>query len=265
MDSALPEITSVAIDAVFTTLSTMEVGLDADPLQYGPKRLNGKVAGARGMLTDTESLFLRVSQWLQKYRAAHRTMQTTLDLDKKNLLANDPEVRSGHNISDRDAIASMKLREEVRALARIEQTVADLEALLTVIKAKRTDLKDVQGRIRDQIKLCQEEIGLGGRWGSKPVPGREAPDLESSPDVDKKTLKDLHEMFTGTGVSEPDLAAVAPLPEVEPAPQEGATTESLGSEGDDSDSDAYLAAIASPKETATPLQNIDQLLNDLDL
>ena len=132
-------------------------------------------------------------------------------------------------------------------------------------KGSAEDLKDVQGRIRDQIKLCQEEIGLGGRWGSKPVPGREAPDLESSPDVDKKTLKDLHEMFTGTGVSEPDLAAVAPPPEAEPASQEAATTECFGSEGDDSDSDAYLAAIASPKETATPLQNIDQLLNDLDL
>jgi hypothetical protein len=38
---------------------------------------------------------------------------------------------------------------------------------MTVIKAKRTDLKDLQGRLRDQLKLCQEQIALGQRWGSK--------------------------------------------------------------------------------------------------
>jgi hypothetical protein len=34
-----------------------------------------------------------------------------------------------------------------------------------VVRIKRADLKDIQGRLRDQLKVCQEEIGLGGRWG----------------------------------------------------------------------------------------------------
>ena len=45
--------------------------------------------------------------------------------------------------------------------------IQDLDAVLSVIRAKRTDLKDIQGRLRDQFKICQEEIGLGGRWGSR--------------------------------------------------------------------------------------------------
>jgi hypothetical protein len=275
----LPEITVTVVESVFRRLSTMEVPLDFDPLQFGPKRLNGKVAGARGMLTECEGVYLKVSLWLQKYRAAHRTLEMEMDLAKKHLYANDPEVRSGRNVADRDALATMKLRDQARALSAVAQSQADLEAMLTVVKAKRADLKDVQGRIRDQMKLCHEEIGLGGRWGTKPAPGTQAPDLNVSPNVDVQTLKDLHEMFTGDRASEPDLAALAPVveePELEPTPAEVAeeppvdpfapvdppTEDTNGM--DDDEADEFLAAIETPA-TGPDLRNLDDLLQDLDL
>jgi hypothetical protein len=288
--STLPEITVTVVESVFRRLTTMEVPLDADPLQFGPKRLNGKVAGARGMLTECEGIYLKVSLWLQKYRAAHRTLEMEMDLAKKHLYANDPEVRSGRNVADRDALATMKLRDQARALSAVAQSQADLEAMLTVVKAKRADLKDVQGRIRDQMKLCHEEIGLGGRWGTKPAPGTQAPDLSESPNVDVQTLKDLHEMFTGDRASEPDLAAHAPpveepppVEELEPAP----AVEAVDASDDppvfrgprrvfssppsqetngmvDAEADEFLAAIETPA-TGPDLRNLDDLLQDLDL
>ena len=279
--STLPEITVTVVESVFSRLTTMEVPLDADPLQFGPKRLNGKVAGARGMLTECEGIYLKVSLWLQKYRAAHRTLEMEMDLAKKHLYANDPEVRSGRNVADRDALATMKLRDQARALSAVAQSQADLEAMLTVVKAKRADLKDVQGRIRDQMKLCHEEIGLGGRWGTKPAPGTQAPDLNESPNVDVQTLKDLHEMFTGDRASEPDLAALAPVveePEAEleptpaeaiaeppvdlPAPVDPPVEDTNGM--DDDEADEFLAAIETPA-TGPDLRNLDDLLQDLDL
>ena len=151
----------------------------------------------------------------------------------------------------------MCIRDRYRLLSQMSQTQSDLEAVLTVIKAKRADLKDVQGRLRDQIKLCHEEIGLGARWGSKPAPGTEAPDLDESPNVDKQTLKDLHEMFMGTGVEEPDLAAVVPA---EPTPEEPATLPDPT--GSDAESDDFLDAISTP-ETGEDLRSIDDLLGDL--
>ena len=290
----LPEITVDVVESVFRRLSGMEVELDADPLQFGPKRLNGKVAGTRGMLTECESVYLNVSLWLQKYRAAHRTLETEMDLAKKHLYANDPEVRAGRNVADRDALATMKLQQQARDLSAVAQSQADLEAMLTVVKAKRADLKDVQGRIRDQIKLCSEEIGLGGRWGSKPHPGTEAPDLDASPNVDVQTLRDLHEMFTGDRASEPDLAAVVetldepvnavaetPAPiEVEEGVEEvveEVSTEAVetptpdpdppaqaGNGLDDTAADEFLSAIDTPA-TGPDLRNLDDLLKDLDL
>ena len=268
--STLPEITVSVVESVFRRLSTMEVELDADPLQYGPKRLNGKVAEARGMLTECEGIFLDVSLWLQKYRAAHRTLETEMDLAKKHLYANDPEVRAGRNVADRDALATMKLRGQALELSAVAQSQSDLEAMLTVVKAKRADLKDVQGRLRDQMKLCHEEISLGGRWGSKPAPGTKAPDLDEAPDVDKKTLKDLHEMFTGSRSAEPDLAAVVP-PVEEPAPEapveDQVQDDPPAQETNgliDEEADEFLAAIETPV-TGQDLKNLDDLLDDLDL
>jgi len=298
--TTLPLISSAVVDSVFSLLSKMEVELDADPLQFGPKRLNSKVAQARGMLTECEGLFLKVSQWLQKYRAALRTLETELDLDMKHLFANDPEVRAGRNVADRDALATMKLREQASEVAEVQQTREDLEAMLTVIKAKRSDLKDVQGRLRDQMKLCNEEIALGARWGSKPRRDLCAPDLDASPDVDRQTLRDLHDMFMGLNPKEPDLGALVPpvvdaspsalnaetvanieealgdcdtpAPQPDPSPEaspeepEAAVEEgSLGGvvPSGDGDFDDLLAGIPAPSEM--PQKALDDILDDLDL
>ena len=62
---------------------------------------------------------------------------------------------------------------------------------MTVVKAKRDDLKDILGRIRDQLKLCQEEIGLGSRWGSAPAPGQAVPSRSAGVGVDPTLLAEV--------------------------------------------------------------------------
>ena len=82
-------------------------------------------------------------------------------------MANDPHVRSGRSQQEREALASTQLVHIQSKINPCKLAVHDLEDVLKVIKAKRTDLKDLQGRIRDQLKLCQEQIALGQRWGQK--------------------------------------------------------------------------------------------------
>jgi len=210
--SNFPPIDKPFIDRVFKALSVMEIELDQDPLQYGPKRLSGKIANTRGMLTRCERIYLQIAHVLQQYRAANRASQLEFDLGLQHLLANDPEVRAGRNVRDRDAIATMKLHEEHKVLSDLGAGVLDLEAVMAVIKAKRTDLKDVQGRLRDQMKLCNEEIGLGARWGSKPAPGQASPDLDSAPRVNVTTVDELRDLFQGGDV---EIQAPQPTSEQE--------------------------------------------------
>lgn len=160
---------------IYDRLADMEVSLDADPLAFGPKRLQEKMAQCRKCLSETERIFLDISQAMHRAKRNLRAKKAALDLSTKFLYAEDPEVRSGRNIADRDAFAAIKLKEEWMEVHSCEQLVQDIEAVIIVIKAKRSDLRDTQGRLRDQLRLCQQELELGGRWGSRRP---NAPELE---------------------------------------------------------------------------------------
>lgn len=159
-------MTEIDFDGIYDALRVMDVQLDPDPIQYGPKRLNGKVAESRAQLSKCESIFLDLSQELSRVKRESRLAEADFNLQMKHLLANDPEVRAGRNLKDREAIATMKLEAEHRKINDLTLFIEEVEACLTVIKAKRSDLKDIQGRLRDQIKLIQEEINLGTKWGN---------------------------------------------------------------------------------------------------
>ncbi|MDB4278197.1 hypothetical protein N9917_01205 [Deltaproteobacteria bacterium] len=173
--SEKPLVDEERIRAVYEDLAKMEVSLDRDPLIYGPKRLNEKTAIIRQFLTRTERIFLSVSQDLAILKRKHRLAETDFRLLEQDLLANDPNVRAGRSVKDREALAHVKLRDEVENITELASAINDLDASLTVVKAKRTDLKDVQRALRDQMKLCQEEIHLGNNWGSRLPPGNKDP------------------------------------------------------------------------------------------
>jgi hypothetical protein len=158
------------IEGLYAALGAMHVELDADPLELGPKRLNAKIAECRGMLSRCERIFLDVSQSLHRYKRQHRAASADFKLRMRELITNDPEVRMGRNVTDREAIAANRLRPEAEEIDRLTANVEDLEAVLTVVRTKRADLKDIQGRLKDQLKVCQEEISLGGRWGKSLIP-----------------------------------------------------------------------------------------------
>ena len=164
---------AIDFDGIYDALRVMDVTLDPDPIQYGPKRLNGKVAESRAQLSRCESIFLDLSQELSRVKRDARLAEADFNLQMKHLLANDPEVRAGRNLKDREAIATMKLEAEHRKINELSLFIEEVEACLTVIKAKRSDLKDIQGRLRDQIKLIQEEISLGTKWGNIEAQGVE--------------------------------------------------------------------------------------------
>jgi hypothetical protein len=174
----------------YDELRELNVQLDADPLAYGPKRLNAKVSEVRRMLERCERLFLDISQRLHSVKHARRIAETNLDLAKKDLIANDPHVRAGRSIVDREAIVTGRLIKEVHEVQELNSTEEGLVAVLTVIKAKRTDLKDTEGRLRDQMRLCGEEMGLGNRWGSK-MPHTPDVDLKNAPVVNIAPVDDI--------------------------------------------------------------------------
>ena len=159
------------IQGIYDTLEGMHITLDSNPIIYGPKRLQEKVAAARNYLTGLEGIYLDVFRALKSSEDTFRREKLGFELEEKRLLAEDPEVRAERNIRDREARCHMKLRDAISRLNELEIQIANLQALIAILKTKRTDLKDVGSKLRDQMKLVHEEIGLGRVWGTAPAPG----------------------------------------------------------------------------------------------
>ena len=70
------------------------------------------MAQCRKCLSETERIFLDISQAMHRAKRNLRAKKAALDLSTKFLYAEDPEVRSGRNIADRDAFAAIKLKDE---------------------------------------------------------------------------------------------------------------------------------------------------------
>lgn len=155
------------IDNTFDKLSIMDVELDSNPLEFGPSALNEKTATVRRFLSNTERLFMEISQNLHKYKRDLLIKQNLHKISLDRLIAEDPHVRSGRSEREREALASQRLTLLTDDINTLTISVSDLDELLKVVKAKRSDLKDIQNRLRDQLKLCQEQIALGQRWGSR--------------------------------------------------------------------------------------------------
>jgi hypothetical protein len=157
------------IDNIFKDLQSMDINLDTDPLAFGPDRLNSKVAEVRKHLSRTENLFLEISHNLQKFKRDLLLAKTDFSIEKTRLMSEDPYVRSGRSQPEREVLAEQRLVDKTKAINSLDITIQDLEAIDKVVKAKRADLKDIQNRLKDQLKLCQEQIGLGQRWGKSDI------------------------------------------------------------------------------------------------
>jgi len=223
------------VNAIYSELVDLAVPLDNDPVSFGPKRLNAKTADVRRMLDRVHRIYLDLSQKLGAAKRNLRRSQANLELSKNNLFANDPMTRSGRNVADREAIAVMKLKTEVEELNNLTILTTDLEAILTVVKAKHADLKDTEARLRDQVRLCGEELSLGSRWGSA-VPNAPALDHRVATGADIKEIDDLLvglgqqidlAQHSGSFPSQHDFKFIGvksqpdpiPVPEVDPQPE----------------------------------------------
>lgn len=183
---------------IYHDLSNMDVELDPDPLALGPNRMNAKISYCRKHLTRCQQIYLQISRDQQILQRALRGAKLDLDLRMQDLLTNDPEVRSGRSVRDREAAANVKLRAELEAISTLEISLGDLASVSDVVRAKQNDLKDIQGRLRDQIKICQEELGLGRRWSTPSV------NLEPSP-VDAQAAETVGQITSGSEASLSDL------------------------------------------------------------
>ena len=244
--------------SMYSELLEMSVELDADPIAYGPKRLNNKTAELRNMLSRCERIALNVAESLHMNKRKLMLEESDFELQMDSLLATDPEVRAGRSTEERKALGNAKLREARVRIAELNSEIQDLESLMKAVKMKRSDLKDIQGRLRDQRNLCLDEIGLGARWGSKIPPESKRSKLEPGLDFadgsDTQSVDDVLDIFT-------EDAAALDSQKADGASQSEPVHEDVAEEAS---MDALLQQIEVP-EDSTKSSDIERVAEAIDL
>ena len=192
LQEAVPIVDRERLEAVYDELKRMLVKLDPNPIEYGPVRFQNRIAQVRSVLTRIEQIFLQASEDLHWYVRATRAKRLVYNLERRELMVNDPKCRMGRSQGEREALADVKLRTEIEDIEDLASRAEDLEILMVVIKSKRTDLKDIQGRMRDQMKLIEHDLGMGARWG------KTAPHIDTD-----SAVEDINTLLAAVG-SEPE-------------------------------------------------------------
>jgi len=166
----VPVVDLDRIADTYAELKKMEVLLDPNPIEYGPMRFNHNIAKVRAMLTRVEQIFLQTSEDLHYFQRIINAKRTLYELEKRELMVNDPRCRVGRSQGEREALADVQLRAMIEGIQNLELAAHDLETVMISIKSKRTDLKNIQSRMKDQMKLLEHDMGMGAQWGTKIPP-----------------------------------------------------------------------------------------------
>jgi len=257
----LPIVDAARVTGVYEELKRMQIKLDSNPIEFGPRRMNANIAKVRSQLDRVEQIFLQVSQDLHVYKREFNETRALYELEKNNLLFNDLDVRSERSQKEREGKADTKLRTYLDKMRTLELRVYDLEQLMVVIKAKRTDLKDKQGRMRDQMKLIDHDLSMGARWGSKAPPAT----VDGGADIDSM----LSQLDSSSGYSDDDEeeAPDQELPENKIPPKANPVEAKKITEVPELDVDSFLpqeGAKGTDLEIQSSQEDTDSFLEQLD-
>ena len=156
------------VDEIFARIGDMELELDYDPIERGPKFLNTMVASCRNYTNEVQRYARECQMHLRQVERNLRVAEADFELQYNDLMANDPEIIRMRNLSkaDRDALARTKLQKEINDINQLKLALTDAGHVQTVIESKFGELKSIIRDIRLQKNLIEAEIETGAFWGN---------------------------------------------------------------------------------------------------
>ncbi len=230
--SDTPTVDKERIDRVYAEIDNMEeILLDPDPLGSGPAKMNQTRSRVRNQMTRCTALELQILQDMGWYKHEITRLEAQMELKIADLLANNAKVKMGRSADDRRALAEVELKDEFHVLQTQKRRYDTLEVMVKVVRVKKSDLKNLQTQLRDQMKTCEHELGLGRNWGSR-LPVSVTGELEL-----EKQLTEVGAMTVGN----------LPLADSKPKMAPVQASKSVVAEGGAADLDDLLDSVSDPE------------------
>lgn len=162
-----------AMERIVSEVEGMTVEIDPDPaVSGGATVLRRKIAQVETHLSTCLDMVSAARVRVQHVRSRHRDLQLGLRLATDLLISKDPDVRGGRNISDRNALASIKLQAEHLMVREADGDRTQAETILQIVSAKLAHLKDLRHHLRGQLRDLTDNTSTGTGAGRPPLPSR---------------------------------------------------------------------------------------------
>lgn len=199
------------------------ITLASDPTSLGPKYLQDQIATCRNYTNHTARLMNEVNKAAMNVDYELRRKETAFKIQADELLSNNAHVRNLPNITDRQAQINLLLRDELRVIEELRNSLKDLSHVEKIVKTTHRELKDTMNEIKLQRSLIRDEYETGRMYGDERPVSVSAPPTTPliSETFDDKELDVLlgGDSVTESGVPDTEAEKV-PEPTVEPKTDE---------------------------------------------
>jgi len=205
-----------------------------------------------------------------------RYLSEEIDLMSSHLRANDPDVRSGRNIKEQDALVAEKIQDLLEEQSMYRIVLSDIDLTLDVLKYKVADAKDAQYQMRALEKVWSDEkkgsygFGFGVTGDENPLPEPYGMDEDSEPEK-RSSLDDLDDLelddeLVPESKSDPSDTEPEPDTEEQELDSDGPSDPTvLPTELSDEDISGFLDLEEQPKYTDSLTNDrLDEMLDDFD-
>lgn len=141
--------------------SLANIVLPEDPTEAGFSKINQALATIQNNNTQATRIIVQAAADRAGLRRVYTAKRYTMDLKRKMLLATDEEVKAGKNAGEREALAEMKMVDEIKEHAVAEQNKIDADAIVAMADHTLAMLKTAKEIAGHMLGVADKEIHLG--------------------------------------------------------------------------------------------------------
>ena len=144
--------------SLYDRLLAIKISIDADPVSR-PGYINEKIWECHHYIEEVEGYHIEMSKEMSTRQQALNNATAAYQTKKEELLS-DEKIQQLSSIKDREARVNQRLQEELVTIRTYENELTALNNLLRAVDLKMKNLNRVNGDIRLQVRVLEQQIKL---------------------------------------------------------------------------------------------------------
>lgn len=177
----------------FVKLSKL-LEVPSSPDHLTPRVFQRKIIEMRNVKSELEDIRRQLNNARFVPDRKLRFLDEEIELTTSYLRSNDPDVRSGRNMKEQDALVREKLRDKYEERSMYQTAVDDITYVIRVVKNLISDARNAQSQLRELKAVWSDDRKDAYHYrftaDENPLPKPEGPDGE----LDTRTQPELEEL-----------------------------------------------------------------------